>query len=86
MISFKFLIVGFQLKRRTVPRPKLKIKKSELKISRACRDGQDLAALVKSARRTNAVRHIRRVALRAFVQLRQFQHTVVSAALTLPAR
>jgi hypothetical protein len=86
MISFKFLIVGFQLKRRTVPRPKLKIKKSELKISRACRDGQDLAALVKSARRTNAVRHIGRVALRAFVQLRQFQHAVVSAALTLPAR
>jgi len=86
MISFKFLIVGFQLQRRTVPRPKLKIKKSELKISSARRDGQDLAALVESARRTHAVRHIRRIALRAFVQLRQFQHAVVSAAHALPAR
>jgi hypothetical protein len=66
--------------------PNLKLKTKIKNSSRARRDGQDLAALVKAARRTNAVRHIRRVALRTFVQLRQFEHAVVSAALTLPAR
>ena len=33
-----------------------------------------------------ALYYIRRIALRTFVQLRQFQHAVVSAALMLPAR
>ena len=45
----------------------------------------DLAALVKSARRTNAVRNVWLGALRTFADLRQFQHAVVSAAHTLPA-
>jgi len=53
---------------------------------RARRDGQNLAAFVEAARRTNAMRQIRCVALRAFVQLREFEHAVVSAALMLPAR
>ena len=52
----------------------------------ARRDGQHLAALVKAARRADPVRNGRLAALRAFAQLRQFQHAVVSAALTLPAR
>jgi hypothetical protein len=52
----------------------------------ACGDGQNLTALVKATGRTHAVRHRRRVALRAFAQLREFEHAVVSAAHTLPAR
>jgi hypothetical protein len=53
--------------------------------SRACRDAQNLATFVIAARRTDAVRHIRRSTLRASAQLGQFQHTVVSTAHTLPA-
>jgi hypothetical protein len=54
--------------------------------SGARRDGQDLAALVKAARRADPVRNGWLAALRAFAQLRQFQHAVVSAAHFLPAR
>jgi hypothetical protein len=60
---------------------KLKIKN----FSSARRDSQNLTAFVKAAGRTHAVRHRRRVALRAFAQLREFEHAVVSAAHTLPA-
>jgi hypothetical protein len=60
--------------------------KLKLKILRARLDGQHLAALVKSAGRADAVRHIRRVALGAFAQLRELEHTVVSPAHMLPAR
>jgi hypothetical protein len=53
--------------------------------SRTRRDTQNLAAFVITARRTNPVWYIRRGTLRANAQLRQFQHAVVSAALTHPA-
>jgi len=55
-------------------------------LSRAGSDGQHLASLVKAARGTDAMGHIRRIALGTLIQLRQFQHAVVSAALVLPAR
>ena len=54
--------------------------------SGARRDGQDLTALVKTARRADPVGNGRLAALRAFAQLRQFQHAIVSAAHALPAR
>jgi hypothetical protein len=52
---------------------------------RARRDAQNLAAFVVTARRTDAMWHIRRSALRASLQLRQFQHAVIGTAHTLPA-
>ena len=67
-------------------RAQLKIQNSKLKLSRAGGDADNLAAFVKAARRANPVRHIRRIALRTFAQLRQFQHAVVGAAHPLPAR
>jgi len=54
--------------------------------SGARRDAQDLAALVKAARRADPVGNGGLAALRAFAQLRQFQHAVISAAHALPAR
>jgi hypothetical protein len=45
----------------------------------------DLAAFVKAARRANPVRHSGRGALRALVELRQFQDAVVGAAHPLAA-
>jgi hypothetical protein len=54
--------------------------------SGAGRDGQDLATLVKAACRADPVRNGGLAALRAFAQLRQFQHAVVGAAHALPAR
>jgi len=52
---------------------------------RAGRNGEHLASLVKAARGTDAMRHKRRIALRTFAQLRELEHAVISAALTLPA-
>jgi hypothetical protein len=62
-----------------------KFKTENSNFLRAGRDGQHLAAFVKTARRADPVRNIRLGALRAFAQLRQFHHAVVSAALTHPA-
>src|SRR5471030_3251009 len=50
------------------------------KFLRARRDGQDLAAFVKAARRTDAVRNVGFGALRTFANLRQGHHAVVSTA------
>src|SRR5712672_1675377 len=47
--------------------------------SSARRHGQDLAALVIAASRTNAVRNVGRITLRTLAQLRELQHAVVSA-------
>jgi hypothetical protein len=66
--------------------PNLKLKTKIKNFSSDRRDSQNLAALVETAGRTHAVRNRWRVALRAFAQLRKFEHAVVSAALTLPAR
>jgi hypothetical protein len=66
--------------------PNLKLKIKIKNSSRARRDSQYLAALVKAAGRTHAVRHRRRVALRTFAQLWQFENAVVSPAHALPAR
>jgi hypothetical protein len=58
----------------------------KLKISSGTRcDGQHLAALVKSARGTDAVWNVWLGTLRTFADLRQCQHAVISAALTHPA-
>jgi hypothetical protein len=54
--------------------------------SGARRHAQNLTAFVKAARRTDPVGNRRLAALRAFAQLRQFQHAVVGAAHALPAR
>src|SRR6266581_1501034 len=48
--------------------------------SSACRHGQNLAALVIAAGRTNTVRNVGRVALRTLAQLRKLQNAVVCAA------
>src|SRR5262249_38330244 len=53
--------------------------------SSAGRDRDDLASLVKPARRAHPVRHIRRRTLRTGAQLRQSQHAVVGAAHPLTA-
>jgi hypothetical protein len=53
--------------------------------SDAGRDGQYLTAFIKTTSRANPVGHIRRGALRARVELRELQHTVISTALALPA-
>src|SRR5690349_13824875 len=42
-------------------------------------DVDHLAAFIKTARRANAMRHVRRRALRARAQLRQRHHTVICA-------
>src|ERR1700733_4848600 len=52
---------------------------------RAGVDGQHLAAFVKATGRAHAMRHVRRVAFRTLVHLRQFEHAVVGPALALPA-
>jgi hypothetical protein len=52
---------------------------------RARRDGQNLAAFVKSARRADAVRNVGFGALRTFADLRQGHHAVVSPAHFHPA-
>jgi hypothetical protein len=51
----------------------------------ARRNGQDLTALVKTAGRADAVRNIRRIALRALAQLRELEDTVISPAHALAA-
>jgi hypothetical protein len=49
------------------------------------RDSQDLAALVKAARRADPVWDIRRGTLRTHTQLWQFQDAIISPAHALPA-
>ena len=55
------------------------------KLLRAGCNRDDLASLIKTTRRTNAMRHVRSRALRANAQLREFQHTVVRPAHALAA-
>jgi hypothetical protein len=83
--SFLVFNFWFQVESR-YGRPNPKIQNRKANPSGARRDCQHLAALVKAARRTDPVRDIRRIALRALVHLWKLEHAVVSAALALPAR
>ena len=55
------------------------------KLSGSCGNRNDLAPLVKSARRANPVRNVGSCALRAHAELGQSHHAVIRAALTLAA-